>query len=241
MVIDTWKIKDKKPVQIQNNQKLEENKRFMYRVYSWMFLGLIVSGFTAYVVASEPTLYKFVVSKLGFYSIMTIGILIIVILKIFLNRINANLVGFLFLLYCFTVGLLTSMIFLIFTIESIGKVFFLSASMFGIASAYGYMTNRDLTAAGNILRMGFLGIVISFLINIILGSPVADYAISIAAVAVFTGFTSYYTQRIKSHNIIGNEGTPEDQKEAVFGALLLYLAFLNMFVNLLKIFGKRRS
>lgn len=222
-------------------QVIEETRRFFQKVYGWMFLGLIISGITAYWVASNPSLYKFILLNEGIFYSLLIGELALVFGLVWLmKRISANIAIFMFLLYCFMTGLTLSVIFLVFTIESIGLAFFITACMFGIMSIYGYFTKTDLTQIGQVLIMGLFGIVIAGLVNLFLRNTLIDYIVSFIGVIVFTGLTAYDTQKIKKINIIGNEGTPEDTKESIMGALELYLDFVNLFLSLLRLLGKRR-
>ena len=222
-------------------QVIEETRRFFQKVYGWMFLGLIISGITAYWVASNPSLYKFILLNEGIFYSLLIGELALVFGLVWLmKRISANIAIFMFLLYCFMTGLTLSVIFLVFTIESIGLAFFITACMFGIMSIYGYFTKTDLTQIGQVLIMGLFGIIIAGLVNLFLRNTLIDYIVSFIGVIVFTGLTAYDTQKIKKINIIGNEGTPEDTKESIMGALELYLDFVNLFLSLLRLLGKRR-
>ena len=222
-------------------QIIEEARRFFQKVYGWMFLGLIISGITAYWVASNPSLYKFILLNEGIFYSLLIGELALVFGLVWLmKRISANIAIFMFLLYCFMTGLTLSVIFLVFTIESIGLAFFITACMFGIMSIYGYFTKTDLTQIGQVLIMGLFGIIIAGLVNLFLRNTLIDYIVSFIGVIIFTGLTAYDTQKIKKINIIGNEGTPEDTKESIMGALELYLDFVNLFLSLLRLLGKRR-
>ena len=206
-----------------------------------MFLGLIISGITAYWVASDPSLYKVILLNEGIFYSLLIGELALVFGLVWLmKRISANIAIFMFLLYCFMTGLTLSVIFLVFTIESIGLAFFITACMFGIMSIYGYFTKTDLTQIGQVLIMGLFGIIIAGLVNLFLRNTLIDYIVSFIGVIIFTGLTAYDTQKIKKINIIGNEGTPEDTKESIMGALELYLDFVNLFLSLLRLLGKRR-
>lgn len=228
-------------IQLHHSQAIEETKTFFQKVYAWMFAGLIISGVTAYIIAANPSLYETILFNEPIFYSLLIGELIMVFgLVALIRKISAGLATFLFLLYCFTTGLTLSVIFLVFTIESIGMVFFITAGMFGAMSVYGHVTKKDLTEIGQVLIMGLFGIVIASLANLFYGNPVVDYVVSIIGVIVFTGLTAYDTQKIRKTNIIGNEGTPEDLKESIMGALTLYLDFVNLFLKLLRLFGKRR-
>jgi len=206
-----------------------------------MFLGLIVSGSTAYYAANDPAIYKYILlNKLIFYSLLGLQLLMVSGLIVFIKKLSSTAAGFLFFLYCFTTGLTFSIIFLVFTIQSIGRIFFISAGMFGVMSAYGYFTKTDLTSIGQVLVMGLFGLVIASLANFFMKSSRMDYILSWAGVVIFTGLTAYDTQKTRNANIIGNAGTEEDTKESITGALTLYLDFVNLFLKLLRLFGKRR-
>lgn len=222
-------------------EPVAETVSFFRKVYAWMFVGLAISGITAYFVAFTPSLYiTILLNRFIFYSLLIGELIIVIWLSFNIKKISAGLATFLFLLYCFTTGLTLSVIFLVYTLDSIGMVLFITAAMFGIMSVYGYATQKDLTEIGQILTMALIGIIIALFVNILLQNPIIDYVISAIGVIVFTGLTAYDTQKIKKTNIIGNEGTPEDRKEAVMGALALYLDFVNLFLDLLRLFGKRR-
>jgi len=218
-----------------------ETKRFFQKVFGWMFLGLAISGAVAFGVATTPALVTMILgNKLIFWGIIILEFILVISLAAFIKKISANLAMFMFLLYSVLTGLTLSAIFLIFTLGSIGSVFFIAALMFGIMAIYGYTTNADLTNMGKIMFMGLIGIIIAGVFNMFMRSPMIDFITSIIGVIVFTGLTAYDVQHIKKHNIIGNEGTDEDKKEAISGALHLYLDFINLFLRLLNLFGKRR-
>ena len=176
-----------------------------------------------------------------FYVLMVVELALVFGLALLINRIPATLAILMFLVYSFFTGLTLSVIFLVYTIESIGLTFFVAAAMFGIMSVYGYVTKADLTKMGQILFMALIGIILASLANFFLKSGPLDYIISIIGVIVFTGLTAYDTQKIRETNVIGNEGTEEDTKESVMGALRLYLDFINLFLSLLRLMGKKRE
>lgn len=222
-------------------QIVEETRRFFQKVYAWMFLGLIISGITAYWIASDSSLYEPILfNNIAFFSLIILELVLVFNLVVFIKELSANLAFFLFLFYCFVSGLTLSVIFLVYSFDSIGLTFLISAGMFGIMSVYGYFTKTDLTKMGQVLIMGLLGIILASLINLFYGNTLADYIISFIGVIVFTGLTAYDTQKIRKTNIIGNEGTQEDIKESIVGALNLYLDFVNLFLELLRFFGKRK-
>jgi hypothetical protein len=131
-------------------------------------------------------------------------------------------------------------IFVVYTSASITSTFLVTAGTFGAMSLYGYTTKKDLTSWGSFLFMGLIGIIIASVVNIFMQSSMMHMIITYAGVLIFVGLTAYDTQKIKEMNILGNEGTDEDTKEAIRGALTLYLDFINLFLMLLRLMGDRR-
>ena len=150
-----------------NKQAIAETRVFFQKVYAWMFLGLSVSGITAYYVSITPSLIELILfNRFNFYALIIFELVLVFGLVGFLKKIHASFAVLLFLLYCFVTGLTLSVIFLIYTIESIGQVFFITAGMFGAMSIYGYFTKKDLTYIGQVLIMGLFGIIIASLVNL---------------------------------------------------------------------------
>lgn len=225
-----------------NYKEEQETQRFFTKVFSWMFLGLLISGITAYYVAVTPILIQFIFSSpIIFIGLLIFELILVIVLAGFVKKVSANTATLLFILYSFVTGLTLSVIFLVYTINSINLVFFITAGMFGIMSFLGYTTKTDLTKFGPILLMGLLGIIIAGFLNFIFKNSMLDFIITIIGVIIFTALTAYDVQRIKKTNILGNEGTDEDKKEAIIGALTLYLDFINLFLKLLRLTGKRRN
>lgn len=225
-----------------SEQKIkDETRRFFQKVYAWMFLGLLVSGLAAYLTYMNPAFYKAVIqNKVVFWILIGSEIALIFILFALMKKLNAVLAVILFFLFSLVSGLTLSVIFLVFTLKSIAITFAIAALMFGSMSIYGFMTKSDMTFMGHTLAMGLWGLILAVVLNMFFKNPIADLIISIVGVIIFTGMTAYDTQRIKNNNIIGNEGTEEDWKESIFGALELYLDFVNMFLSLLRLTGKNK-
>jgi hypothetical protein len=152
----------------------------------------------------------------------------------------AGMAMLLFWLYAAVMGLSLGGVFLVFTGESIARVFFITAATFGAMSLYGYTTRSDLSRFGSFLMMGLIGIVIASLVNIFIGSSALQFAISIVGVIVFVGLTAYDTQRIREIYLQSDTGEIAGKK-AILGALALYLDFINLFMILLQLFGHRRD
>ena len=146
----------------------------------------------------------------------------------------------LFWAFCALMGLSLASVFLVFTGTSIARTFFITAAMFGATSLYGYTTKRDLSKMGSFLFMGLIGIVIASVVNLFIGSSALQFAISVIGVLVFTGLTAYDTQNIKEQ-YAESFGQEANTKLAVWGALSLYLNFINLFQLLLSLTGQRQE
>ncbi len=218
-----------------------EQARFMTRVYTWMAFALTITGAIAYIVAGTPSLvYAIVSNQLLFFGLIIAEIVLVGYLATAVAKMSAQRATALFIGYAVLNGLTLSVIFLAYTLGSIASTFFVTAGTFGIMSAYGYFTKKDLTSMGNLLMMALLGLIIASVVNIFLKSEMLYWIATYAGILIFVGLTAYDTQKIKNMNIIGNEGTEEDRKEAVMGALILYLDFINLFLMLLRLFGRRK-
>ena len=190
--------------------------------------GLQLTAF-GQAVFQGPLMWILILAPLGLVFAISFGI----------NRLQPGTALMLFFVYAGSLGLSLASIFLIYTGESVARVFFISAASFGALSLYGYTTQRDLTSIGSFMFMGLIGIIIASLVNIFLKSTGLDWAISIIGVIVFAGLTAYDTQSIKEMYSPMDDGTVGGRK-AVMGALRLYLDFINLFLMLLRLFGDRR-
>jgi FtsH-binding integral membrane protein len=223
------------------SQEELEQRSFITKVYGWMTLALILTGFTAYFTASTPALWEIVFgNRIIFYGLMIGELILVVTLSAAIKKLSANAATAMFIVYAIATGLTLSFVFLAYTGSSIALTFFVTAGTFAVMSAYGYYTKKDLTSWGSLLFMGLIGIIIASVANFFLQSDTISWVITYIGIAVFTGLIAYDTQKIKEMNIIGNEGTDEDRKEAIMGALALYLDFINLFLKLLRVLGKRR-
>ncbi len=227
----------------QNTANYRENalvQSFFMQVYGWMFAGLLATGVMAYYTANSPAMLEFVFgSKYTFYGLLIGELLLVIAINGAIRSLSATMASALFFIYSALNGLTLSAIFLVYTQESITLVFFITAGTFGAMSVYGYMTKSDLSALGNILMMALLGLIIATVVNFFLQSPGLMWALSYLGVLVFVGLTAYDTQNIKKiAQQVNDENTLE--KMAVLGALNLYLDFINLFLYLLRFFGKRK-
>lgn len=227
--------------QLTEDQIKIEQANFIAKVYGWMCAALLATGLTAwYVAQSEEIIVALVTNKILFYGLLFGEILLVGYISRALPTMNVSLAKALFFLYAIANGLTLSLIFVIFTTTSIASAFFITAGTFAVMSVYGYYTKSDLTSMGKILMMALIGLVIASIVNIFMESTLLYWITSYVGVFIFTGLIAYDTQKIKEMNIIGNEGTDEDTKESLMGALTLYLDFINLFLFILRIFGDRK-
>jgi len=222
-------------------QVAAEQQRYMVKVYGWMGLGLIITGFIAMYTASSEALLNFVFgSRWIFFGLIILELVAVGVLVGLINKMTAGMATLVFILYAVLNGLTLSCIFVVYTEASIASTFFVTAGTFAVMSIYGYTTKTDLTKWGNLLFMGLIGLIIASLANFFMQSEMLYWITTYVGVLIFVGLTAYDTQKIKNMNIIGNEGSDDDHKEAIMGALTLYLDFINLFLYLLRIFGRKR-
>lgn len=214
----------------------------MRKVYTWMTLALLITGVTAYGVATSPAILALIFSsKITFFGLIIAELALVWSITGMLNRISLTTATLLFTLYSVINGATLSSIFLAYTMESIGQVFFITAGTFGAMALIGYTTKTDLTSLGKILFMALIGIIIATVVNMFIGSTGMQMIISYLGVLIFVGLTAYDSQKIKHmlyEQDVNDEGA---QKLALIGALTLYLDFINLFIYLLRIFGGRRE
>lgn len=214
----------------------ESARVFMQKVYAWMSLGLFITGAVAFVVASNQAVLAAV---LPLRTPLMIGTLVLVFAFSFVaSKVNGLVAGAMFLAYATLNGLLFSVLFLIYTQTSIATAFFLTAGTFGALSVYGTVTKRDLSAWGTFLFMGLIGVVLAGIVNIFLQSSMMSFVLSCASIVVFAGLTAYDTQKLREHH--ASSGYASASSLAINGALTLYLDFINLFLNILRLFGNRR-
>ena len=214
---------------------------FITKVYNWMALALFITGLVSYFVASSPEMLNIIVgSKLVFYGILIAELLLVIYLTRSIHKLSQNMVVAGFSIYAVLNGLTMSIIFLIYTSNSIATTFYVTAGTFGAMSLYGYYTKKDLTSLGNMAMMALIGIIIASIVNMFLQNDMMYWIITYLGVAVFVALTAYDTQKLKE---LGSKGFVNDErmeKTSILGALTLYLDFINLFLFLLRIFGNRK-
>ena len=214
---------------------------FVNRVYNWMFCGLMVTTIIAWGITQLGESAFRAVAALMF-PLAIVELVLVIILSAAINKMSAPVAGVLFIAYSALNGFTLSPIFLVYTQTSICLAFGSCALMFAATSTFGYMTGMKLDTVGSYCFMGLIGIVIASIVNFFLHSAMLDYIISYAGIAIFVGLTAWDTQKVR---MIGEQAGEEAQsdnmrKVAVIFALNLYLDFINLFLMLLRIFGRRR-
>ncbi|MDR1876939.1 MAG: Bax inhibitor-1/YccA family protein [Flavobacteriaceae bacterium] len=226
---------------------VQQQATFISKVYMWMSLALVVTGFTAYFCANSPSVLELMFDPITgkgtflFYALLIGELALVFGLSSAINRMTVGLATAVFLFYSFINGMTLSFIFLIYTGSSIATTFFVTAGTFAIMSAYGYFTKTDLTKIGKILFMALIGIILATVVNWFLRNSMLHLIISIVGVLVFVGLIAYDTQKIKRIGAeIGDADNENYTKGAILGALSLYLDFINLFLFLLRFLGNRK-
>jgi FtsH-binding integral membrane protein len=213
-------------------------RKHMLRIYNYMAVGLVLTGLVAFTVASVPALYVPIFSSPLKWVVMLAPLGFIFFFSFKLQTMSASTAQTMFWAFCAIMGLSMASVFLVFTGTSVARTFFIAASMFGAMSLYGYTTKTDMTKFSSFLIMGLIGVVIASIVNIFLGSSALQFIISVVGILVFLGLTAWDTQNIKEQ-YAENIGAESQQKMAVWGALSLYLNFVNIFQLLLNLTGER--
>ena len=216
-------------------------RNYMLKVYNHMGISLLITAIISFIIANSATAVQFIYGSTAMYYVTLfapLGFLIFFNLKI--RTMSSSQAVMCLWIFAALMAISLAPIFLLYTGASIARAFFVTASLFGFMSLYGYTTKKDLTSMGSFLRMGLFGIIIAVLLNIFFKSNVMSLAISVISVIIFTGLTAYDSQRIKETyaSVAGNAESLE--KVAVMGAVSLYMNFVNLFIAILRLFGERR-
>ncbi|MBX2989899.1 MAG: Bax inhibitor-1/YccA family protein [Bacteroidetes bacterium] len=219
----------------------ELQRAFLVKVYGWMMAGLLITGAASMLTLNTPGLLELLFSSrwvvLGLFLVQ-IGL--VGWLSVRLEKMSAATATTIFVGYAALTGLTLSIIFLMYTAESLAGTFMVTAGTFGVMSAYGYFTKRDLSGLGSFLMMGLIGMILASVVNIFLGNSTVYWITTYIGILIFVGLTAYDTQKIKAMGLSATMGSEAEQKGAIMGALKLYLDFINLFLLLLRVMGKRR-
>jgi len=216
----------------------EVARGFMAGVYRWMTLGLALTGFVAYYMASNPQLLMRVATGGWMWGLFAAQLGLVIVLSAAVNRLSFSVAAVLFLAYAALTGVTFGTIFYAYTSGSIAVAFFVTAGAFGGLSVFATVTKRDLSGWRTFLFMGLIGVVLASVVQIFWPSPALSFVTACAGVVVFAGLTAYDTQRIRAMYLAGGSSVAA---LSILGALRLYLDFINLFLSLLRLFGSRRS
>ncbi len=212
----------------------------MRKVYVWMTLALVITGFTAYGVATSPGILQAIyTNQILFWGLIIAEFALVFGVTAAINKLSLTTATLMFILYSVINGALLSYIFLAYTASSIATVFFITAGTFGVMALIGYTTKTDLSSMGKILFMALIGMIIATVVNLFVKSDGLTTILSYVGVLIFVGLTAYDTQKIKNMLLEAPDASEGAQKVALLGALSLYLDFVNLFIYLLRIFGRR--
>ena len=230
---------------VSQNRDLEMQAAFpvlMRKVYTWMTLALVLTGLTAYGVATSPGIMMALYSNSALMWGLVIAEFALVIgISAAINRLSLATATLMFVAYSVINGAMLSSIFMIYTAASIASVFFITAATFAVMALIGYTTKTDLTSVGKLLFMALIGLVIATIVNMFIGSSTLTMICSYVGVLIFVGLTAYDSQKIKNMLMQAPDAGESSQKLALLSALTLYLVFINLFIYLLRIFGDRRD
>lgn len=243
-------LKYQAPTQAGTRAEIDQGLRsYMLKVYNYMAAGLGITGVAAiatYLAAVDTSSGATQLTPFGqllfasplMWVIVFAPLALVLLLSFRIHKMSVVAAQSTFWIYAALVGMSFASLGLVYTQESIARVFLITAATFGGMSLWGYTTSRDLTGWGSFLFMGLIGIIIASVVNIFLASSAMGWVISVVGVIVFTGLTAYDTQKIKEMYFEADEVAVMGRK-AIMGALRLYLDFINLFVMLLRIFGNR--
>ena len=230
------------PVSLPRDQAQIQVNEFVRSVYNWMAIGLALTGFIAFYISQNETILRLILgNRLIFFGLIIAELALVFSISSRVNKMQASTATGLFVLYAALNGATLSVIFLVYTRSTIASTFFICAGTFVACSIYGMTTKRDLTSLGGFMMMGLFGIIIASVVNMFVRSTGMSMIISYIGVFVFVGLTAYDTQKLKTMALTQPAGMEAGvvRKGAILGALSLYLDFINLFLMLLHIFGRR--
>lgn len=214
---------------------------FLQQVYAWMAGGLLATAVTSFVVLSTPAILEAMLDNIFiFYGLLLAELGLVIYLSARVSKMSAVQAKVVYFIYSILNGVTLSLILLVYTSSSVASAFLITAGTFAVVSVYGYLTKRDLTTVGHYAFMALIGVIIATVVNMFLRNSGFDLMLSYITVLVFVALTAYDTQKLKELNANMPACTETAEKAAVMGALTLYLDFINLFLNILRIMGRRR-
>lgn len=228
---------------VETHEVDEGLRSYMLRVYNYMAAGIGITGVVAYatyiLAATNPAVQQLLFASPLKWVVILAPLAMVFFISARINHLSVGAAQMSFWVYAALVGISLSILFFVYSGQSLARVFFITAAMFGAISIWGYTTKKDLSGWGSFLFMGVIGIIIAAIVNIFIGSTALQFAISVLTVLIFSGLTAYDTQRLKEMYYSVQGDTLAMGRTAVMGALSLYINFLNIFLSLLQLFGNR--
>lgn len=230
------------PVMESTTAVSEVQVSFILKVYNWMTMGLALTALVSLAIEMVIPEVRTIMLRnpFIFYGLLILELAVVWGLTAAINKMPAIVATIIFLCYAALNGITFSVIFLVYQLGSIAYTFFVTAAMFGVTSVFGYVTKMDLSRLGGILMMALFGLIIASIGNIFLHASNLEWIISYAGVVIFVGLTAYDTQKIKRMSVGIESSSEEGGKASIMGALSLYLDFINLFLFLLRIMGRRK-
>jgi len=214
-------------------------RAYFLKIYNYMTIGLGLTGVIAYFTAQSPELIRLIFTTPLQWVVLLAPLGVVIYLSSQVDKIAPKTAQLVFFAYAALMGLSLSSLFVVYTGASIARVFFITSATFGAMSLYGYTTKKDLTGVGSFLIMGLWGLIIASVVNIFMHSSGLNFVISLIGVIIFTGLTAYDTQRLKGVYYMTQDAAMYE-KTAIYGALQLYMDFINLFLMMMRFLGDRR-
>lgn len=214
-----------------------ESNKLLSKSFLWMCIGLLVTFVTGFGVASNERMLENIFEGSGFWIFIILEFILVIVLSLRIMKMSPTSAKICFILYSFVSGLTFSSIFVAYSLSSVMYVFLLSSAIFGIMAFIGYKTNTDLSKIGFYLMMGLIAVILVSIINVFVGNGTLEIILCIICILLFLGITAYDVQKIKA---LEGSGLPEDNL-AIYGALQLYLDFINIFLDLLRLFADNKD
>jgi uncharacterized protein len=215
-----------------------QQRSIISQAYLWMAVGLAITGAIATFTASSPTMLSLVYGNpLIFWGLLLVEIILVIVLSAAVMRLPVGVALTVFVIYAALNGVTLSGIFLAYTKASLASTFFITAGTFAIMAIYGYTTKRDLTRLGNLAFMALIGLILASLVNLFLHLALIYWITTFVGVLIFVALIAYDTQKLK--RLGSSAGGDTASRLAILGALSLYLDFINLFLFLLRIFGRQ--
>lgn len=212
--------------------------KLMSKTFLWMFAGLLVTFSTGYFVSNNEVMIINIFKNSTYLILCVVEIILVIVLSAKVRTMNKNVARICFILYSFVSGLTFSSIFIVYELTSILYVFLLASVVFLVFGLIGYFTNLNLTKISTYLMMGLFAVIICYIVNLFVNNGSFDLILSIISILIFIGFTAYDVQKIKR---LGEEELIDEDNLSIVGALNLYLDYINIFLDLLRIFGNSRD